>query len=50
MNIRDLRLFRHLSGTLHFGQSSRAYHVTPSALTRIIQRLEEELGEVLFLR
>jgi len=50
MNIRDLRLFRHLSGTLHFGQSSRACHVTPSALTRIIQRLEEELGEVLFLR
>jgi len=50
MNIRDLRLFKHLSGTLHFGQSSRACHVTPSALTRIIQRLEEELGEALFLR
>jgi LysR family transcriptional regulator, positive regulator for ilvC len=50
MNIRELRLFKHLSGTLHFGQSSRACHVTPSALTRIIQRLEEELGETLFLR
>jgi len=50
MNIRNLRLFKHLSGTLHFGQSSRACHVTPSALTRIIQRLEEELGETLFLR
>jgi LysR family positive regulator for ilvC len=50
MNIRDLRLFKHLSGTLHFGQSSRACHVTPSALTRIIQRLEEELGETLLFR
>lgn len=50
MNIRELRLFKHLSGTLHFGQSSRACHVTPSALTRIIQRLEEELGESLFFR
>ena len=50
MDIRVLRLFKHLSGTLHFGQSSRACHVTPSALTRIIQRLEDELGEALFLR
>jgi len=50
MDIRGLRLFKHLSGTLHFGQSSRACHVTPSALTRIVQRLEDELGETLFLR
>lgn len=50
MNIRDLRLFKHLSNSLHFARSSRACHVTPSALTRIIQRLEEELGEQLFLR
>lgn len=50
MENRDLRLFKHLASTLHFGQTSRACHVTPSALTRIIQRLEEELGEKLFLR
>jgi len=50
MNIRNLKLFKHLCGTLHFARSSRACHVTPSALTRIIQRLEEELGEQLFLR
>ncbi len=50
MDIRDLRLFKHLANSLHFGQTSRACHVTPSALTRIIQRLEEELGEILFLR
>lgn len=50
MNIRKLRLFKHLATSLHFGQSSRACHVTPSALTRIIQRLEDTLGEPLFLR
>ncbi|RUM47385.1 MAG: HTH-type transcriptional activator IlvY [Desulfocapsa sp.] len=50
MDNRELKLFKHLSSTLHFGQTSRACHVTPSALTRIIQRLEEELGETLFLR
>lgn len=50
MNNRDLKLFKHLASTLHFGQTSRACHVTPSALTRIIQRLEGELGETLFMR
>lgn len=50
MDNRDLRLFKHLASSLHFGQTSRACHVTPSALTRIIQRLEEELGETLFFR
>ncbi len=50
MDNRDLKLFKHLTSSLHFGQTSRACHVTPSALTRIIQRLEEELGETLFLR
>ncbi len=50
MDNRDLKLFKHLATSLHFGQTSRACHVTPSALTRIIQRLEEELGERLFLR
>lgn len=50
MDIRELRLFKHLAASLHFGRTSRACHVTPSALTRTIQRLEEELGEQLFLR
>ncbi len=50
MDNRDLKLFKHLATSLHFGQTSRACHVTPSALTRIIQRLEEELGDKLFLR
>ena len=50
MDNRDLKLFKHLASSLHFGQTSRTCHVTPSALTRIVQRLEEELGETLFFR
>ncbi|WP_299981086.1 HTH-type transcriptional activator IlvY [Desulfobacula sp.] len=50
MDIRNLKLFRHLAGTLHFARTSQACYITPSALTRVIQRLETELGEKLFVR
>ena len=50
MNIRELKLFRHLSTTLHFGKTSRECHITRSGLTRTIQRLESEVGHVLFYR
>ena len=50
MDIRTLELFRHLAGTLHFARTSLACNMTPSALTRVIQRLEIEVGERLFLR
>lgn len=50
MNIQELKLFKHLVGTLHFGRTSQACHITPSALTRTIQRLEEEVGKKLFIR
>ncbi|MFO7750378.1 MAG: HTH-type transcriptional activator IlvY [Desulfobacteraceae bacterium] len=50
MDLRTLKLFRHLAGTLHFARTSHACHITPSALTRVIQRLESDLGETLFLR
>ena len=46
----SLRLFVQLSRTLHFGRTSRDCHVSPSALSRAIQRLERELGIVLFTR
>ena len=45
-----MQLFRHLSGTLHFARTSQACYITPSALTRVIQRLEADLGEKLFVR
>lgn len=50
MNIRELKLFRHLAGTLHFGRTSQACNITPSGLTRSMQRLENELGRELFHR
>jgi LysR family transcriptional regulator, positive regulator for ilvC len=43
VDLRDLRYFLHLSDTLHFARSSRELHVSPSGLTRAIQRLEQEL-------
>jgi len=50
MDIRELQLFRHLATTLHFGRTSQACNITPSALTRAIQRLEERVGKELFRR
>ncbi len=50
MNIRELNLFVNLASSLHFGQTSRACNITPSGLTRAIQRLEQELEEPLFRR
>ncbi|MCP3876632.1 MAG: HTH-type transcriptional activator IlvY [Desulfobacteraceae bacterium] len=50
MDIQNLKLFRHLVGTLHFARTSQACYITPSALTRVIQRLEADLGEKLFVR
>ncbi len=50
MDIRELRLFLHLADTLHFGRTSQACNITPSGLTRTIQRLENELDKQLFVR
>ena len=50
MNIRELELFRHLSTSLHFGRTSMECNITPSGLSRAIQRLESEVGTPLFLR
>lgn len=50
MDDRSLELFLHLSGSLHFGRTGNACNISPSALSRTIQRLEEELGVKLFER
>ncbi len=50
MKIRELELFRHLASTLHFGRTSQECNITPSGLTRTIQRLENDVGEPLFFR
>jgi LysR family positive regulator for ilvC len=50
MDLDALRLFLHLSRSLHFGRTSKDCHVSPSALSRTIQRLEEQTGASLFIR
>ena len=50
MDIRDLKLFLHLAESCHFGRTAKAVHVSPSTLSRQIQRLEEQLGHALFIR
>ena len=50
MTIRELDCFLILADSLHFGKASRACNLSPSALTRSIQRLEEEVGHPLFVR
>jgi LysR family transcriptional regulator, positive regulator for ilvC len=50
MDTRALKLFVTLAENLHFGRASEASHVSPSALSRGIRRLEEELGLTLFER
>ncbi|MDP1932159.1 MAG: HTH-type transcriptional activator IlvY [Gammaproteobacteria bacterium] len=50
MEIKELQLFLHLCKTLHFGKTSREFRLSPSTLTRIIQKLEHEVGELLFER
>jgi len=44
MDYDSLRLFLHLSRTLRFLRTSRECHVSPSALSRAVQRLEREVG------
>ncbi|OEO26971.1 transcriptional regulator IlvY [Pseudomonas sp. J237] len=50
MNSHSLILFLSLADNLHFGKTSREHHVSPSALSRSIKQLEDELGTQLFLR
>lgn len=45
-----LRQFVELARSLHFGRTARATHISPSALSRAVQRLEAEVGEPLFER
>ncbi|HAD91386.1 MAG TPA: HTH-type transcriptional activator IlvY, partial [Alteromonas macleodii] len=50
MDFRSLQLFNHLATSLHFGITAEAMYVSPSTLSRVIQRLEDELGCTLFKR
>jgi len=50
LELRELQLYLHLCRSLHFGNTSREYHLSPSSLTRVIQKLEHETGAALFER
>lgn len=50
MDIRTLELFHHLASSLHFSRTSRNCNISPSALTRVVQRLETDVGKQLFIR
>jgi LysR family positive regulator for ilvC len=49
VDLRDLKMFLHLAESRHFGRSARDAR-QPSTLSRQIQRLEEDLGQPLFVR
>lgn len=50
MDIKTLQAFVVLAETLHFGRAAEQSHLSASALTRLLQRLESELGVSLFQR
>lgn len=50
MDIKSLQLFMHLANSLHFSKTAQAMHVSPSTLSRNIQRIEDELSTALFIR
>jgi LysR family positive regulator for ilvC len=50
MDINDLELFKHLAGTLHFRKTALECNVSPSCLSRTIQRLEHDIGKKLLAR
>lgn len=50
MNIKELEIFIHLAQSLHFGRTGEAMHLSASAVSRALQRLEQEVGTTLFER
>lgn len=50
MDTRELRAFMALAASLHFGRAAEACNLSASTLSRLIQRLEHELGCRLFER
>jgi LysR family positive regulator for ilvC len=50
MDLKELKAFLHLCQTKHFATTAEAMYLSPSTLSRLIQRLEQEIGEPLFIR
>ncbi|QPB41714.1 HTH-type transcriptional activator IlvY [Rodentibacter haemolyticus] len=50
MDFQDLYLFTKLADTQNFAKTANQNHMSPSTLSRQIQRIEEEIGHRLFIR
>ncbi|WP_413285488.1 HTH-type transcriptional activator IlvY [Vibrio sp. MA40-2] len=50
MNIKSLQVFIHLCDSKSFNKTAIAMHVSPSALSRQIKKLEDEIGQSLLIR
>ncbi|MDF0535168.1 HTH-type transcriptional activator IlvY [Shewanella yunxiaonensis] len=50
MDIRILKVYLDLCDTLHFGRTAANMHISPSALSRTLQRLEQDVGNKLLER
>lgn len=50
MDFHELEAFSALADTLHFARAASQVHLSPSALSRLLGRLEEELGVSLLVR
>ena len=50
MNTRELEIFVQLARTLNYGKAGEACHLSASAVSRSIKRLEEQLGVPVFER
>ena len=50
MDFKQLEIFAVLAKELHFARTAKQCHMTASAVTRSVQRLEEELGHQLLVR
>ena len=50
MEFQEVRYFLTLCQTLNFTKAAEACHVSQPALTRAIQKMEDELGGLLFSR
>lgn len=50
MDIKQIQIFVDLAKSLHFGKTAMQHNMSPSTLSRTIQRIEEELEVALLLR
>ena len=50
MNFNDLKIFITLTQTQNFAKTAALHHMSPSTLSRQIQKIEEELGQQLLWR